>query len=404
MSQEKIIVYVDKKFVMKTDIFLSESLQELRSQLEKTIPNELSFIKEGSSIKKEKEKELTIKDIIDKYNSIYLRQDYFVIFLDNEIIKKNVELFKHDSEKTLIHNYKEILPKIFYVKCEPNIFVQIDYAVEENIQIGDLLTGNSIYIYSQINPKKIKNNFDDKKFGYMLKEKGKISFINFNTNNLDIFETLILDEKYDKYLEESKYETRKKVTSESFKNLDKIKDNAILKVELKKIISQDNTNTDALFEYLKILKISQDPSFKEKLKKYSFLLDINQLKLLDNSFKGELYENYFDEKTNLIKFFEKVIEGDFKPSLNLDGILSEIDFRHSIQAEIITPFINDFNKENYINNPIPVSDNNLFFHYLRVKFLTFLQGSFDIKEELQMFCEELLNKINIMTKDQNRKS
>jgi len=68
MSQEKIIVYVDKKFVMKTDIFLSESLQELRSQLEKTIPNELSFIKEGSSKKKEKEKELTIKDIIDKYN------------------------------------------------------------------------------------------------------------------------------------------------------------------------------------------------------------------------------------------------------------------------------------------------------------------------------------------------
>ena len=202
-----------------------------------------------------------------------------------------MELFKHDSEKTLIHNYKEILPKIFYVKCEPNIFVQIDNAVEENIQIGDLLTGNSIYIYSQINPKKIKNNFDDKKFGYMLKEKGKISFINFNTNNLDIFETLILDEKYDKYLEESKYETRKKVTSESFKNLDKIKDNAILKVELKKIISQDNTNTDALFEYLNILKISQDPSFKEKLKKYSFLLDINQLKLLDNSFKGELYEN-----------------------------------------------------------------------------------------------------------------
>ena len=404
MSQEKISVYVDKKFVMKTDIFLSESLQELRSQLEKTIPNELSFIKEGSSIKKEKEKELTIKDIIDKYNSIYLRQDYFVIFLDNEIIKKNVELFKHDSEKTLIHNYKEILPKIFYVKCEPNIFVQIDYAVEENIQIGDLLTGNSIYIYSQINPKKIKNNFDDKKFGYMLKEKGKISFINFNTNNLDIFETLILDEKYDKYLEESKYETRKKVTSESFKNLDKIKDNAILKDELKKIISQDNMNTDAVFEYLKILKISQDPSFKEKLKKYSFLLDINQLKLLNNSFKGELYENYFDEKTNLIKFFEKVIEDDFKPSLNLDGILSEIDFRHSIQAEIITPFINDFNKENYINNPIPVSDNNLFFHYLRVKFLTFLQGAFDIKEELQMFCEELLNKINIMTKDQNRKS
>ena len=47
MSQEKISVYVDKKFVMKTDIFLSESLQELRSQLEKTIPNELSFIKEG---------------------------------------------------------------------------------------------------------------------------------------------------------------------------------------------------------------------------------------------------------------------------------------------------------------------------------------------------------------------
>lgn len=404
MSQEKISVYVNKKFVMKTDIFLSESLQELRCQLEKSIPNDLSFIKEGSTIKKEKEKELIIKDIIDKYNSIYLRQDYFVIFLDNKIIKKNMDLFKHDSEKTLISSYKEIFPKIFYVKCEPNIFVEIDNAFEDNIQIGDLLTDNCIYIYSQINPKKIKNNFEDKKFGYMLKEKGKISFINFNTNNLDIFETLILEEKYDKYLEESNFETRKKSTTENFKNLDKKRDNAILKDELEKVISQDNTNVDAVFEYLKILKISQDPTFKEKLKKYSFLLDINKLKLIDNNFKGKLYENYFDEKTNLIEFLNKVIEDDFYGNPNPDLILSEIDFRHSIQTEIITPFINDFNKENYINSPIPVSDNNLFFHYLRVKFFSFLQCVFDIKEELQMFCEELLNKINIMTKEKNSKS
>ena len=92
MSQEKIIVYVDKKFVMKTDIFLSESLQELRSQLEKTIPNELSFIKEGSSKKKEKEKELTIKDIIDKYNSIYLRQscqDIGIPYINIYMLNKN---------------------------------------------------------------------------------------------------------------------------------------------------------------------------------------------------------------------------------------------------------------------------------------------------------------------------
>jgi len=40
-------------------------------------------------------------------------------------------------------------------------------------------------------------------------------------------------------------------------------------------------------------------------------------------------------------------------------MIFRVDFRHSIQAEIITPFINDFNKENYINNPIPVSDNTI---------------------------------------------
>ena len=88
MSLEKISIYVNKKFAMKIDISLSESIQELRSRLEILIPNDLKFIKEEKIINKEQEKELIIKDIIDKDKSVYLKQDFFDIFLDNKIIKK----------------------------------------------------------------------------------------------------------------------------------------------------------------------------------------------------------------------------------------------------------------------------------------------------------------------------
>ena len=307
MSLEKISIYVNKKFVMKIDISLSDSIQELRSRLEILIPNDLKFIKEEKIINKEQEKELIIKDIIDKDKSVYLKQDFFDIFLDNKIIKKKVDLFKLETAKTLIHHYKEYFPNKIYIKCEPDIFIEIGNSIDINIQINSLLSGNCIQAYSQLTKKKIKNNFEVKKYGYMIKENGNISFVNFNYNKLDIFETLLLDEKYEKNLEQSKNKTRK----EEYKNLNETKNNIPLKVQLENIISQDNTNIDALFEYLMNLKENKDQEFKEKLKKYIFLLDINKIKILDTSFEGELYQNFFDEKTNLIKFLEKVIDEDY---------------------------------------------------------------------------------------------
>ena len=356
MSLEKISIYVNKKFAMKIDISLSESIQELRSRLEILIPNDLKFIKEEKIINKEQEKELIIKDIIDKDKSVYLKQDFFDIFLDNKIIKKKVDLFKLETAKTLIHHYKEYFPNKIYIKCEPDIFIEIGNSIDINIQISSLLSGNSIQAYSQITQKSIQNNFEVKKYGYMIKENGNISFVNFNYNKLDIFETLLLDEKYEKYLEQSKYETRKKTTIAEYKKLKQTKDSTSLKDQLERLISQDNTNIDALFEYLMILKENKDQKFKEKLKQYSFLLDIDKLKLLDSNFEGKQYQNYSDEKTNLTKFLEKVIERDYCEDTSVDLILSEIDFRDSIQNEILSPFIGDFNKKSYINSPIPISD------------------------------------------------
>lgn len=404
MSKEKISIYVNKKSSIKIDICLSESIQELRSRLEILIPNALKFIKEGNILDEQREKDLIIKNIIDKDNSIYLIQDYFYLFLDGKMCNKQVDLFKFDTAKDLMNHYQNFLPKKFYIKCEPDIFVEIDNSNNETIKISNLLIDNCIRAYSQITEKRIKCNFDNKKYGYILKEKGNISFVNFNCNNLEIFDTLLLDEKYEKYLDQSKYETRKKSTIGEYKNINKAKNNTTLKEQLENVISKDNTNIDALFEYLLNLKENKDPKFKEKLKQYSFLLDINKLKMLDSSFKGDLYKNYYDEKTNIIKFLEKVIENDFYGDLGVNLILSEIDFRETIQKEIKSPFIGDFNKENYINSPIPISDCNLFFHYLRVKFFQFLQDVFEGKKELQKFSIELLKKINVMTEEKDKKS
>ena len=390
MSKEKISIYVNQKSSTKIDICLSESIQELRFRLEILIPNALKFMKEGTILNEQQEKDLIIKDIIDKDNSVYLIQEYFYIYLDDIMCNKQVDLLKFDTAETLMKNYQEFLPNKFYIKCEPDIFVEIDNSNNETIKISNLLIDNCIRVYSKITEKRIKCNFDIKKYGYILKEKGNISFMNFNCNNLDIFYTLLFDEKYEKYLAQSKYET-------------KTKNNTILKDQLENVISKDNTNIDALFEYLLNLKENNDPEFKEKLKKYSFLLDINKLKMLDSSFKGDLYKNYSDEKTNLIQFLEKVIENDFYEDLGVDFILSQIDFRESIQKEITSPFIGNLNKENYINNPIPISDCNLFFHYLRAKFSQSLHGVFEGKKELQKFCMELLKKINIMTEEKDKK-
>ena len=63
-----------------------------------------------------------------------------------------------------------------------------------------------------------------------------------------------------------------------------------------------------------------------------------------------------------------------------------------------TSFNDKFNKEIYINAPISISDNNLFFHYLRVKFFQFLKRAFGIfLEKLIKFCINFYDKIMNMT-------
>ena len=94
---------------------------------------------------------------------------------------------------------------------------------------------------------------------------------------------------------------------------------------------------------------------------------------------------------------------DYTENTSVNLILSEINSTDSIQNEVISPYI-CFNKENYINSPIPISDCNLFFHYIRVKFFQFLKDVFDGQSVLLQFCIQLLEKINVMTKEQDRKT
>ena len=112
------------------------------------------------------------------------------------------------------------------------------------------------------------------------------------------------------------------------------------------------------------------------MKKYAYLLHIEKLKILDDKFKDKKYINYKDGKSNLVDFLQKVINGDFDDYFDVTLIISHTDYRNNIQNDIISPFIDGFNKNIYINIPILLSDSNLFFHYLRVKFFQYLKNAF----------------------------
>ncbi len=199
-------------------------------------------------------------------------------------------------------------------------------------------------------------------------------------------------------LKESNYETRRK---ESLKEYEIYKNEPPNEEKLEKIILKNNTNENAIFDYLMMLKNNKNEKFTEKLKKFAYLFDINKLILLDNKFKDLKFLNYKDEKNNLINFLKNVISGIYECYFNeVDLILSEIDYRDNIQKDIISPFIGGFNKEIYINIPILISDNNLFFHYLRVKFFHYLQGSFgNFGQIFVKYCKILLEKITNMTNE-----
>lgn len=399
---ENINIYVNNNKLSDMALKLGTSLQELRGILEDIIPNNIIFMKEGKCLNNGDEKVLSIKDIIRDVNSIFLKQEYYQIFLDNKLLKKKVNLFKKKSLKTFLQSYQKELPKIIRILCVPNIIMEIDVGmIDENILINDILINNCIYVFSQ--KIKIKNTFiyENENFAILLKNNGNISFQDIKWQNIEILDSLIFDCKYDKFLDEAEFEIRRKSSLEEYEKLKKT--NALTKDVLEKFISNNKTNDQAIFDYLTILKNSNDPQFEEYLEKYAFLLDINRLRKLDEKFNNKTYENYFDEKTNLINFLKGVIEGCYDDYKDIDLIISELDFSNSIQKEIATPFIGNFNKDKYINCPIPISDNYLFFHYIRVKFFRFLQNAFQYKKVFKKFCKVLLNKINKITKEKNSK-
>jgi hypothetical protein len=237
-----------------------------------------------------------------------------------------------------------------------------------------------------------KNDYLD----LFVKKNGNISFGNIKSKEIKILYSLELNDNF--MLKESNYETRRK---ESLKEYEIYKSEPPNEEKLEKIIFKNNTNENAIFDYLMMLKNNKNEKFTEKLKKFAYLFDIKKLILLDNKFKDLKFLNYKDEKNNLINFLKNVISGIYECYFNeVDLILSEIDYRDNIQKDIISPFIGGFNKEIYINIPILISDNNLFFHYLRVKFFHYLQGSFgNFGQVFVKYCKSLLEKITNMTNE-----
>jgi len=125
MSEKEVIIYVNKKKFGIKKLSPEKSLEKLIIDLEKEIPNQLSFVNGQKSIEKEREKSLTIKDILNESNSIYLNQDYFHVYFDNKLSKRKIDIFKTDSFKNVMKFYQtEFSFKNFFVKCEPDLFIE----------------------------------------------------------------------------------------------------------------------------------------------------------------------------------------------------------------------------------------------------------------------------------------
>ena len=404
MSEKEVIIYVNKKKFGIKKLSPEKSLEKLIIDLEKEIPNQLSFVNGQKSIEKEREKSLTIKDILNESNSIYLNQDYFHVYFDNKLSKRKIDIFKTDSFKNVMKFYQtEFSFKNFFVKCEPDLFIEfINSFIDDTILVKDILIDNAIYVFS-LNRKKGVSIFINKNNSLcsLVKKNNIITFQNIKFEKINILDSLLLDDKFLNGIKEANYEKRKR---DSLKEYETYKKGSPNKDKIKKIISNNNTNENAVFDYLILLKNENNSKLKEELNKFAYLLDINKLKKLDNKFNDKKFNEYKDEKANLMIFLKDVIDGAYNncevSDINL--IISELDYRDNIQKDIITPFIDSFNKEIYINNPISISDSNLFFHYLRVKFFHFLQNSFNgIEKKFVYFCEILYNKIVSMTSEKS---
>ena len=140
-----------------------------------------------------------------------------------------------------------------------------------------------------------------------MKINGNINFKVINWKKIEIFSSFLLNNNDERFLKESPFEIKRKSSIEEYTKFKSM--NKLTKEFLEKFISNNKINDEAIFDYLMILKDSKDPKFGEQLKKYAFILDMNRLRKLDTKFKNTMYDNYFDEKTNLINFLKNVING-----------------------------------------------------------------------------------------------
>jgi hypothetical protein len=186
----------------------------LRNILEEQIPNQLYFLNKGVEDKllnKEEEETLCVQDIINKSNIIYLHQECFKIYIDNIILKKEEALFKTTPIKNFLQCYQKELPESFFIKTQSNLLIQMSKIfIDYNLMIDDILTDNSIYIFSMKNKKAIKSQIcKNNSLCCLEKIKGNISFTNIQFDKIKIFDKLIPDNEFENYVDESNYEKRR---------------------------------------------------------------------------------------------------------------------------------------------------------------------------------------------------
>ena len=277
--QKEILFYVNNNLFCKRKLLLDMKIEEFRNMLEDKIPSQLYFLNKGIEDKflNQKEEEiLCVEDIINESNIIYLHQESFKVYIDNAILTKEGALFKNAPIQDFLECYRKELPENFFIKCHPNLLIEItkNY-IEYNLQIDDILKDNSIYIFSMKNKKAIalqicKNN----SICCLEKIEGNISFSNIQYDKIRIFDKFISDNEFENDVDESNYEKRRRDSLREYEIYKKINPN---EGKIKNIISNNNINEKAIFDYLKILKKNKNPNFQQELKKYAYLLHINQL-------------------------------------------------------------------------------------------------------------------------------
>ena len=342
MKALKVNIYISKEEILKKSILLSQTLRELRMELEKEIPNQIYFLKEGQLISIESEKSLFIKDILNERNSIYLLQEYIQFFIDDKNSGIEVNLFKKNPFKNYIKFYEEVLPTNFMIKCDSNLFIQINKnSIDYSILIEDILIENSINVFSFNNAKKLILKFisqnDD--LGSFYKKDGNIIFNYIDFKRMKILDSLSLYDKYANFVNEYNDDIEARIKSE---------------VEEKKEYKQRSPN-------------------EEKLEKIIYKSPKN-------------IQEHKDEKSNLINFLESVINGNYDGYNEVNLIIEDFFYIDNNQKDII--------KDTYINVPIFLNDNNIFFYYLRIKFYQCLRGSFgNYPNKFINFCKILVDKI-----------